>query len=104
MKRIVALVSILSLAAAVPVMAATPTHPSHPAHPNHAKGDRSRGNGAGRGRCATLNEGYNASGKLVSERLTRGRKGHQADGTMTVDVLRANHKAPTGRQTFTLHN
>ena len=31
------------------------------------------------------------------------KKGH-FDGTMTVDVTRANHKAATGMQTFTLTN
>jgi hypothetical protein len=46
--------------------------------------------------------GYNAAGTLMSATLTpAATKGH-FDGTISVDVLRANHKAPTGTQTFTL--
>jgi hypothetical protein len=52
--------------------------------------------------CAARNEGYNASGTLMSATLTPATKKGHNDGTITVDVTRANHEAMTGTQTFTL--
>jgi ribosomal protein L31 len=52
--------------------------------------------------CTARNEGYNASGTLTSATLTPGTKKDHFDGTITVDVTRANHKTVTGMQTFTL--
>jgi hypothetical protein len=46
--------------------------------------------------------GYYGRGTLVSGTLTPGAKKDHYDGTLTVDVSRANHKAPKGSQTFTL--
>lgn len=52
-------------------------------------------------RCVPRNVGYNAVGGLVSAALTA--VGHgRFNGTLEVDVTRANHHASTGDQTFTL--
>jgi hypothetical protein len=100
MKRIALFVSLFALVAVVPVTAAKPPHPSHPAHPVHPDG----GQGGGTRSCTARDEGYNATGSLVTAALTPGTKKDRYDGTLTVDVKRANHKAPTGSQTFTLEN
>jgi hypothetical protein len=70
------------------------THPAKPAKP---------------AKCDPHAVGYNARGTLVSSSLTQSagqataKKGDDRyDGTVTVDVTKANHKAPTGVQTFTL--
>lgn len=52
-------------------------------------------------RCTPHNVGYNARGTLVSSSLTEEANGRYS-GTLVVDVTRANHRAPTGEQTFTL--
>lgn len=52
-------------------------------------------------RCMTHSVGYNASGTLVSSTLTEEANGRYS-GMLVVDVTRANHRAPTGEQTFTL--
>lgn len=52
-------------------------------------------------RCLPHNVGYNASGTLVGESLTA-EEHHRYSGTLEVNLARANHKAPTGDQTFTL--
>ena len=59
--------------------------------------------------CTPHAVGYNARGTLVAATLTQTsgqgttRKGDDRyDGTVEVDVKKANHKAPTGVQTFTL--
>lgn len=52
--------------------------------------------------CLPHSTGYKASGTLVSSALTpAGTKGRY-DGTLEVDVTKANHHAPIGDQTFTL--
>jgi hypothetical protein len=96
MKRIALLVSLVALVAVVPATGAKPPHPSHPAHPAHP--------GGGPRSCTARHEGYNATGSLVTAALTPGTKKDRYDGTLTVDVTRANHKAQTGSQTFTLTN
>jgi hypothetical protein len=100
MKRFALLVSLVALVAVVPATAAKPPHPSHPGHPAHPVG----GQGGGTRSCTARHEGYNATGSLVTAALTPGTKKDRYDGTLTVDVTRANHKAPTGSQTFTLMN
>jgi hypothetical protein len=52
-------------------------------------------------RCLPHNSGYNASGTLVSASLTAEEHGRYS-GTLEVDLAKANHRAPTGDQTFTL--
>jgi hypothetical protein len=90
MRKLAAAVSASALLAAVPAWAENPPHPSHPSHPAS-------------GRCTTPHkEGFYARGILVSGTLTPGTQAKHFDGTLTVDVKRANHKAPTGSQTYTL--
>ncbi|MGB9185472.1 MAG: hypothetical protein WCB67_15545 [Solirubrobacteraceae bacterium] len=96
MKRVALFVSLFALVAVVPATAAKPPHPPHPAHPAHP-------GSAGRP-CTARAEGYNATGSLVMAALTPATNKDHYDGTLTVDVKRANHKAPTGSQTFTLTN
>jgi hypothetical protein len=85
-----------ALVAVVPAQAKKPIHRSHPAHPSHTN------KGHHRGTCKVRKVGYNASGTLVSATLTPAAGEGRYDGTITVDVTRANHKAPKGTQTFTL--
>ncbi|TMK38902.1 MAG: hypothetical protein E6G56_13135 [Actinobacteria bacterium] len=54
-------------------------------------------------RCVPHAVGYNARGTLVSSALTPSGKGRYS-GTLVVNVTKANHRAPTGTQTFTLTN
>jgi hypothetical protein len=75
---------------AVPAQADKPAHPPKPAHPAPKAPD-----------CTPHNHGFKASGTLVSSALTKNADGTY-DGTITVDVKKANHKAPTGSQTYTL--
>jgi hypothetical protein len=51
--------------------------------------------------CLPHNAGYNASGVLVSASLTA-EGHHRYSGTLEVKLAKANHRAPTGDQTFTL--
>ena len=53
--------------------------------------------------CTPRNHGYEATGTLVSSALTKNADGRY-DGTITVNVTKANHKAPTGSQSYTLDN
>ena len=110
MKRLVALLAASALVViVVPAWAAKPTHPTHPphpahpSHPAHGKGQsRAKGHSKSKGSCKMLTEGYRASGTLTSAALTPGTKKNHFDGTVVADITRANHKAPTGSQTFTL--
>jgi hypothetical protein len=88
MKRFALLSAVMTFAIVVPAQADKPAHPSHPTHKAPS--------------CTPRNEGYNASGTLVSAALTPGTKKGHYDGTITADVTRANHKAATGTQTYTL--
>ena len=72
--------------------AAKPPHPSHPTHP--AKSNPKS--------CTARNEGYNASGTLVSASLTPAAGHNRFTGTLMVTLTRANHGSATGAQTFTL--
>lgn len=51
--------------------------------------------------CLPHSVGYNASGALVSASLTA-EEHHRYSGMLVVRLARANHRAPTGEQTFTL--
>ena len=53
-------------------------------------------------RCVPHSAGYNASGALVSAALTAAAGKGRYDGTLEVNLAKANHRAPTGDQTFTL--
>jgi hypothetical protein len=51
--------------------------------------------------CTPHSVGYSATGTLVASSLTVDANGLYS-GTLEVSVTRANHKAPTGAQTYTL--
>lgn len=53
-------------------------------------------------RCVPHSAGYDASGVLVSATLTAAAGKNRYDGTLEVNLAKANHRAPTGDQTFTL--
>ena len=101
MKKVAVLVSSFALVGAIPASAAKPMHPAHPSHPTAGKG---AGQGSHTGSCAALNKGYYATGPLVSGMVTPGTKKDRYDGTLTVDVKRANHRARHGSQTFRLND
>jgi hypothetical protein len=63
-------------------------------------GDNGKHNGATH-RCAVHAVGFNASGTLVAQALAPASNGRWS-GSLTVDVKRANHRAPTGTQTYIL--
>jgi hypothetical protein len=84
-------------ALAVAPALAQPTHPPKPDHPTKSQ------------KCKTHNVGYNAKGLLVSQTLTQSKGADTAttgddrySGDITVNVTKANHKAPKGEQTFTV--
>ena len=52
--------------------------------------------------CTPRTVGFHATGTLVSSSLTADSNGRYS-GTIEVNVTRANHKAPTGTQTYTLN-
>jgi hypothetical protein len=61
--------------------------------------------------CAPHKLGYKATGTLVSQALTQTRGADTAkrgddrySGTLTVDVKKANHRAPKGEQSYTVQN
>jgi hypothetical protein len=103
MKKLAVLSLLAAVAMVAPAQAVKPDNPgaqgkqNKPAKPD--KPDRP----AKRDRCAPHAVGFNASGTLVSAALTPGDpKGF--DGTLVVNVLRSNHRAPKGEQTYTLDN
>lgn len=111
LKRLALFVAMSAMLVAVPAWAAKPTdkpahpaHPTHPAHPAHPAHPSKGPKGQHGKKCDVKNHGYRASGSLVSATLTPATKKHHFDGTLTVDVTRANHKATLGSQTFTLTN
>ena len=92
--------AIIGLGAAV-VMAV----PAQAHHPNEHQAKAKPAN------CTPFAVGYHARGKLVEATLTQTagqdtakRGDDRYDGTVKVDVKRANHRAPKGEQTFTLEN
>ena len=85
--------------AVAPALAAKPANkPDHPAKPPHPA------------KCKINTVGYNAKGTLVSHTLTQSKgadtptdkSDDRYSGDITVNVTKANHKAPTGQQTFTV--
>jgi hypothetical protein len=61
--------------------------------------------------CTPHNVGYKAAGSLVSQALTQiqgadtaKRGDDRYSGTLTVEVKKANHRAPRGEQTYTVEN
>jgi len=109
-----------ALAIAVPAAQANDQHPNHgkkgdpPGQAKEHKGqteNEGKHKGAAKNCSKPLSVGYNARGTFVSATLTQ-TKGQdtakQGDdrwsGPITVNVTKANHKAPTGEQTFTLTN
>jgi hypothetical protein len=84
MKKIAALGVLWSLALVVPAQAVNYSPAPPKAHS-----------------CVPHKVGYHASGAFVSASLTEVGK-HRYDGTIEVNIARANHRAPTGVQTFTL--
>ncbi len=95
MRRIA--VCTVALAAALVVPAnAKPPKPPKPAKATH---------------CTPHKVGYKATGALVSEALsqtqgadTTKRGDDRYSGTLTVDVKKANHRAPKGEQTYTVED
>jgi hypothetical protein len=111
MKRFALSIGVAALVAAVPAWAAKPPHPTHPTHPTHPAHPSTPSSGAtgnsgspAGGTCKVQNKGFDASGTLVSAALTPGTGNGRYNGSITVDVTRANHKGATGSETFTLSN
>jgi hypothetical protein len=74
---------------------------AHPPKPHHDTANH----------CKPQAVGFHASGTLVSQALTQTagadtstKRDDRYSGTVTVDVKRANHRAPAGVQTYTLDN
>jgi hypothetical protein len=75
--------------------AAKPDHPTHPPHP---------------AKCKINSVGYNAKGTFVSSTLAQSKgadtptdpSDDRWSGDLVVNVTKANHKAKTGEQTFTV--
>jgi hypothetical protein len=98
MKKL-ATIAVLATGALVLPAQAKPPHPTHPAHPAHPN------------KCAVHKVGYRAGGTLVSQSLTQTqgaatatKRDDRYSGSITVNIKKANHGAPTGNQTFTLTN
>ena len=94
MRKFLLLTVIGALGVTGAAQAAKPPHPAHPAHGHDGKAN---------GKAFSAHKrGYNAAGTLVSSALTPGTGHDRYNGTIVVDVTRANHRAPTGAQTFTV--
>ncbi len=90
------------------ILAVTATAASAQAHPPKPKPTPHHDAAS---RCRPVSIGFHASAMLVSQALTQTagagtstREDDRYSGTLTVDVKRANHRAPTGTQTYTLDN
>ncbi|HEY6551543.1 MAG TPA: hypothetical protein VIY71_10135 [Solirubrobacterales bacterium] len=104
MRKIVILSVLGLLALAVPAQATTeytpaPSPPPHKPKPHKPKGPHGP---KAPHKCQPRSVGYNATGTLVSVALTPAVKKGRYDGTIEVNVKKANHHAPIGVQTFTL--
>jgi hypothetical protein len=93
MRKVALLITFLAAATVVPAQA-KPPKPDHPAKSQ---------------KCQPHNAGYKASGTLVTATIdqttgsaTPERGDDRYSGTVTVDVSKANHRAPKGVQTYTL--
>jgi hypothetical protein len=89
MRKLALLGAFGALAIAAPAQADKPVQPVKPVKPVKAKS------------CTPSNRGLNTSGTLVAAAVTKNADGTYS-GTITVNVTKANHKAPTGSQTYTL--
>ena len=74
---------------------------AHPPKPHHDAAQH----------CKARTIGFHATGTLVSQALTQTagaetstKRDDRYSGTLTVEVKRANHRAPEGTQTYTLDN
>jgi hypothetical protein len=92
-------IAICGIALAVTLAVPANAKPPHPTKPPKAKA------------CTPHDVGYNARGTLVSQTLTQTagadtakRGDDRYSGTLTVDVKKANHRAPQGEQTYTVDN
>ena len=94
MKKL-ALLVVLGAAVAVPAQASTAKHPPYNIKPPKPPKPYPV--------CNAENAGFYATGTLVSASLTQVSR-HTYNGTIAVSVVRANHNAPTGSQTYTLTN
>jgi hypothetical protein len=94
MRKIAMLAALCGLVMVVPAQADKPPHPLKPTHAN--KPDKTNSH-----KCVAHSVGYNASGTLVTATLTKLPDGRY-NGTIEVDVTRANHKAGIGDKTYTL--
>ena len=105
MKKI-AILSVLGLLAlAVPAQATTEYTPAPPPHGHGPNGKGPHGKGPHNPKshkCQPHSVGYNATGTLVTAALTPATGKGRYDGTLEVNVTKANHHAPTGAETFTL--
>jgi hypothetical protein len=91
MFRVVGVLAALAVVAVVgPAQAEKPNPPKAP-HSDPQKPNK----------CVAHNEGYNASGTLVLATLTSLGKGRY-NGTLEVNVTKANHHGATGNQKYTL--
>jgi hypothetical protein len=93
MRKVALLIICFAVATVVPAQA-KPTKPDHPAKSH---------------KCQPHKVGFKASGILVSATLTQTagsatpeRGDDRYSGSVTVDVKKANHRAPKGEQTYTL--
>jgi hypothetical protein len=104
MRKIILTAAAGAALAVAPAIAAKPAHPAHPAKPNHPTAKA-------KGRCKPKHVvGFNATGTLIASSLTQTQgqatttdtSDDRYSGTVEVNVAHANHKAPTGDQTYTL--
>jgi hypothetical protein len=116
MRKLTMYAGLAALAIAVPAAQANDDHPNQgkkgnpPGQAKEHKGEAKEHKGAAKKpKCTPHAVGYNARGTLVSSSLTQtkgqgtARKGDDRwSGPLTVNVTKANHKAPKGEQTFTL--
>jgi hypothetical protein len=97
MRQILISASIAAALAITPALAAKPDHPTKPPHP---------------AKCKINSAGYNAKGTLTTNGLTQtagadtatDKSDDRYSGDLTVDVTRANHKAPKGPVTYHVTN
>ncbi len=103
--RRIAMCSIAAAAVVAVPAQAKPAKPPKPAKPAVAQGNPSKP----AAKCTPRAVGFNARGTLVSSTLTQTggastdeRGDDRYSGTLTVDVVKANHRAPKGPQTYTV--
>lgn len=93
MKKIAILGVLSALVLAVPVAQAVTYEPAPPPPKPHKPNSH---------KCKPHSVGYNATGTLIASSLSASGKKGRYDGTLEVQVKRANHRGLTGDQTFTL--